>query len=93
MPFGVPLRTQHKAGSGQRDRFDLAVRRRGFDSQTRGQPVDALMVQGIDLDFAHFFIAAIRRRPSSRASMPPGAMATGWAGAILHLQRRVCGSR
>src|SRR5690349_4476324 len=52
LPFRVPLGAEDEAGPGPPNRLDLSIGRGGFDGQARGQPVDALAMQGIYKDLA-----------------------------------------
>jgi hypothetical protein len=74
----VPLHTEHQARCiRHRHRFDQAIRGPCLDTQARGQTVDALAVQRVDLEL---------RRQAQALEQPARCNADGVTRAVLHLQ-------
>lgn len=77
-PFRVPLHAKHEARRiWHRHRFDQAIRGPRLDAQPRGQAVDALAVQRVDLEL---------RSQAQALEQPARRDANGVTRAVLHLQ-------
>ena len=78
-PFRVPLHAEHEARRIRHGhRFDQAIRGPCLDAQARGQTVDALAVQRVDLEL---------RSQAQALEQPSRRNADGVSRAVLHLKR------